>query len=67
MEKIKDNLCMITHTNKYVFHIVTMRGRAKSNKITIKPKQAILLGLTIQNHIDKGGMGKGAGKMDLHI
>jgi hypothetical protein len=44
-----------------------MRGRAKSNKITIKPKQAILLGLTIQNHTDKGGMGKGAGKMDLHI
>lgn len=66
MEKRKDNLYMITHTNKYMFHIVTMRGRTKP-KITLKPKQAILLGLTIQNHNDKGGVGKGAGKMDLHI
>lgn len=59
METIKDNLFMITHTNKYVFHIVTTRGRTKSQSSQNKPYYSASQSKTI---LIKEGWEKGQAK-----
>lgn len=48
-------------------HVIRVRKRTNPKKIKIKPNKPYYSVLTVQNHNDKGGMGKQGDKTQLHL